>query len=309
MRTQRVAWTELPAAVTDEFETRLGTAVIGFEERQGGFSFGVLGVAFLADGDQVFVKAVRDDAGNVQDYRTEAVVAAALPRAVPTPRLRFVFEAAGWFLLCFDVAPGALPQEPWQMDELAAAIDMLAVCARELTPSPVGGLPTLGERLAGRCETWRGLARDGRSGPVAVGDVGEWERRHLSRLASVEAVWSDVVVGDSLVHFDPRFDNIVIDPATGTARIVDWGRACVGPAWTDKVCLLLQSDLGGLDPEPLLGPVAEPEPVDAFLVALAGYWTLTAALPGLAHAPHLRERREHGRRATIGWLRSRWASA
>ncbi|GLX95911.1 phosphotransferase [Herbidospora sp. NBRC 101105] len=306
MRTQRVAWTELPAAVIDEVGTRLGTAVVGFEERQGGFSFGVLGVAFLADGDQVFVKAVRDDAGNVQDYRTEAVVAAALPWAVPTPRLRFAFEVAGWFLLCFDVAPGALPHEPWRADELAAALDMLAICARELTPSPVDGLPTLGERMAGRCETWRGLERDGRWGPVAVEDVGEWERRHLARLASVEAVWSDIVVGDSLVHFDPRFDNIVIDPETGTARIVDWGRSCVGPAWTDLVLLLLQSDLGGQDPESLFGSGAEHDHVDAFLVALASYWTHTAALPGLAHAPHLRERREHGRRATINWLRSRW---
>ncbi len=239
----------------------------------------------------------------------EAVVAAALPRAVPTPRLRFAVEAAGWILLCFDVAPGALPHEPWRPHELTAALDMLAVCARELTPSPVRGMPTLGERMAGRCETWRGLERDGVWGPVTVSGVGAWERRHLDRLAAVEAVWDQVVVGDSLVHFDPRFDNILVDPATGTARIVDWGRACVGPAWTDRVCLLLQSDLGGLDPEPLLGSVAEPERVDAFLVALAGYWTHTAALPGPAHAPHLRERREHGRRATIGWLMRRWTPA
>lgn len=279
--------------------------MVSFEERQGGFSFGVLGVATLADGGRVFVKAVRDDAGNAADYRTEALVAAVLPRSVPTPRLLFAVEAGGWFLLCFEVAPGALAREPWQLDELAAALDMLDTCARELTPSPVHGLPTLGERLAGRCETWRGLERDGVWGLVE--SIGAWERGHLSRLAAVEGVWSEVVVGDSLVHFDPRFDNILVDPATGTARIVDWGRACLGPAWTDRVCLLLQSDLGGLDPEPLLGSVADADQVDAFLVALASYWTHTAALPGLEHAPHLRQRREQGRRATIGWLENRWA--
>ncbi len=185
---------------------------------------------------------------------------------------------------------------------------MLSVCARELTPSPVRDLPTPAERMAGRCETWRGLrARRRLGGRSPIAGIGEWERRQLSRLAAVEAVWDQVVVGDALVHFDPRFDNILFDPATGTARIVDWGRACVGPAWTDRVCLLLQSDLGGLDPEPLLGAVAEPDQVDAFLVALASYWTYTAALPGLAHAPHLRERREHGRRATLGWLERRWS--
>jgi catechol 2,3-dioxygenase-like lactoylglutathione lyase family enzyme len=34
--------------------------------------------------------------------------------------------------------------------------------------------------------------------------------------------------GDSLLHFDPRFDNVLIDE-NGTARLVDWGRACPGP--------------------------------------------------------------------------------
>ncbi|WP_433510897.1 hypothetical protein ACQP2T_44565 [Nonomuraea sp. CA-143628] len=46
--------------------------------------------------------------------------------------------------------------------------------------------------------------------------------------------------------------------------------------------------------------------MDALLVAFAGYWTRTSAQPGPAHAPHLRERRERSRRATIGWLRGRW---
>ncbi|GAA4988048.1 hypothetical protein HD597_007624 [Nonomuraea thailandensis] len=46
--------------------------------------------------------------------------------------------------------------------------------------------------------------------------------------------------------------------------------------------------------------------MDALLVALAGYWTRTAAVPGPPHAPHLRERRERSRRATLGRLRSRW---
>jgi hypothetical protein len=89
-----------------EVERRLGSTVQDFEERQGGFSFGVLGVATLSTGEQVFIKAIRDDAANVHDYRTETVVAGALPQTVPTPRLRFTCELAGWLLLCFDVVPG-----------------------------------------------------------------------------------------------------------------------------------------------------------------------------------------------------------
>ncbi|MFE3448839.1 hypothetical protein ACFXJ8_07860 [Nonomuraea sp. NPDC059194] len=61
---------------------------------------------------------------------------------------------------------------------------------------------------------------------------------------------------------------------------------------------------GVLDPAELFEP--EAERLDAFLVALAGYWTHTATLPGPVHAPHLRRRRENSRRLTIGWLRRRW---
>ncbi|WP_146615488.1 hypothetical protein [Nonomuraea aridisoli] len=143
-----------------------------FEERQGGFSFGVLGVATLTTGEQVFIKAVGDDAAGVRDCRTETVVAAALPRTVPTPRLRFACELAGWLLLCFEITPGAQPHKPWWPDELSAALEALAVCARELTPSPIGGLPTLAERMAGRCETWRELERNGVRGAVTVDSMG-----------------------------------------------------------------------------------------------------------------------------------------
>ncbi|WP_186404965.1 phosphotransferase [[Actinomadura] parvosata] len=305
----RTPWAALPAVLRREAEARLGAVVREFEERQGGFSGGVPGVVTLSTGEQAFIKAVRGDA---PDHRTEARVVAALPRAVPAPRLRFACERAGWLLLCFDVAPGALPHEPWRPGELSAALAALTVCARELTPSPVGGLPTVAGRLAGRCEIWRELERDGAQDAVTVDGVGAWEREHLPRLASVEATWSGLVTGDTLLHFDLRYDNLPIAP-DGTAQVIDWGRACTGPAWADLVCLLLLSDLGGLDPEEIfsrhpLGTAAEPERVDAFLVALAGYWTRTAALPGPAHAPHLRARRERSRRATIGWLRRRWGA-
>ncbi|MGR6917642.1 phosphotransferase family protein [[Actinomadura] parvosata] len=266
-------------------EARLGAVVREFEERQGGFSGSVLGVVTLSTGEQAFIKAVRGDA---PDHRTEARVGAALPPAVPTPRMRFACERAGWLLLCFDVAPGALPHEPWRPGELSAALEAVTVCARELTPSPVGGLPTVAGRLAGRCEIWRELQRDGAQGPVTVDGIGAWEREHLSRLASVEVTWSGLVTGDTLLHFDLRHDNLLVGP-DGTARIIDWGRACAGPAWADPVCPLLLSDLGDLDPEEIfsrhpLGTAAEPEQVDAFLVALAGYWTRTAALPGACPA-------------------------
>ncbi|MGW2159218.1 hypothetical protein [Nonomuraea sp. NPDC001699] len=184
---QPYTWDDVPGVLVREVERRLGRAAAGFQERHGGFTGGVRGVLTLTGGGRVFVKAVPAASGHSADYRAEAVVAAALPPGVPAPRFLFSCEEAGWVLLCSRVAPGRVPHEPWHDDELAAALGLLTACARELTPSPLGGLPTLAGRMSGRCELWNTL-----------------------------------------------------DPA----RLVDWGRACTGPAWADLVCLLLQSDLG-----------------------------------------------------------------
>lgn len=286
----------LPEAVTRELAVQLGSAVQAFSVRRGGFTGGGAGVVTLANGDTAFVKT---ETVPGEDSRAGAAVAAALPPGVPAPRLRFQCQVEKWVVTCYDVAPGRLPHEPWRPGELAAALDLLTTCARELTPTPLDGLPTLAERMAGRCELWND----------PPDHLGPWERAHLDRLAAVERTWTALVTGDTLLHFDPRYDNVLIDER-GTARLVDWGRACTGPAWADLVCLLLESDLGAPDPEAVftghpLGAAAPTEAVDALLVALAGYWTRTAALPGPAR---LRGRQEHSRRATIGWLRTRWAS-
>ncbi|MEU1394051.1 MULTISPECIES: phosphotransferase [unclassified Nonomuraea] len=260
---------------------------------------------------EVFVKAVPGDDPYAGDYRLGSKVASQLPKGLPTPRLRFVCERAGWVLLCYDLVLGQLPHEPWHLDELAAVMRALTACANALTPTPVTGLPTVADRMTGRCDTWRRLEHDGVLGALTIDDLGTWERRHLKTLAAIEARWPLAMQGDTLLHFDLRFDNCLIGP-DGMALLVDWGRACTGPAWVDLVCLLLQSDLGDLNPRLLfldhpLGRDADPQAVDAFLTALASYWTYTATLPGPTHAPHLQRRRERSRQMTIGWLQDRWA--
>ncbi|MFI6734751.1 phosphotransferase family protein [Nonomuraea sp. NPDC050451] len=111
---------------------------------------------------------------------------------------------------------------------VSAALPPGVPAPRPLTPAPVDGLPTVAARMKGRCELWQG--------PGAA-RLGAWERDHLARLAEVEREWESLVTGDTMLHFDPRFDNILIDER-GPARLVDWGRACVGPDWVDLVCLL-----------------------------------------------------------------------
>ncbi|MFG6192255.1 hypothetical protein [Nonomuraea sp. JJY05] len=157
---RRRDFAELPPSLVAEVERRLGP-VRGFEERRGGFSDGVLGVAALAGGERVFVKAVPADGGDAGAYREEAAVSAALPPGVPAPRMR------------------------------------------------------------GRCELWQD------PGPARLG---AWERDHLARLAEIEREWESLVTGDTMLHFDPRFDNILID-GRGTARLV----ALLG-YWTRTRC-------------------------------------------------------------------------
>ncbi len=312
-RTARRAWEDLPPALRLAVHRVLGGPPERFEPANGGFSVGgVVGVATSAAGAQLFVKAVPADHPAAVDYRLEARVARALPVGVPTPALLLFDEADGWVVLGFPVVPGHAAREPWHDDELDAALTALSSTARLLTPAPPVEVPTVAERMHGRCRTWRGLVRDGRHGPVTAERVGSWELRHLKRLAEAEDHWPRRLAGSTLLHFDLRHDNCLVRP-DGTVTFVDWGRACLGPAWVDLVCLLLESDLDGRDPQRIfdghdLGRGVDDDAVDGFLVALASYWTHAAALPPPDGAPHLRTRQEHSRRATLAWLAQRWAT-
>jgi thiamine kinase-like enzyme len=146
---------------------------------------------------------------------------------------------------------------------------------------------------------------------VTLVELGEWERSALSRLAAVEGRWEELVRGSSLLHFDPRHDNLRI---THDQQVwfLDWGRACLGPAWVDPVCLLLESSIGDLDADELflsteLGAAADPAAVDAFLVVLASYWRHIALQPADAAEEWIRRRQQRSGDATIRWLRKRWS--
>lgn len=310
--TERQAWGALPAGVRDRIGEALGGPVRGFAPVGGGFSVGgVVGVVSADGRNRMFIKAVTQDHPAAEDYRIEARVAAVLPAQVVTPALRLAHVADGWVVLGYEPVSGRVAHEPWVDDELDAALATLRSSARLLTPAPEVEVPSVVERMDGRCETWRRVAERGHCGPVQLGQLGPWERANLARLAELERGWVSRVAGNTLLHFDLRHDNCLIGE-DGRMWFVDWGRACLGPPWIDLACLLLESDLGGRDPESLfarheLGAAADAEAVDGFLVALASYWTHVAALPPPSGAAHLRRRQEHSRKTTIRWLMRRWS--
>ncbi|GGI00381.1 hypothetical protein GCM10007170_37390 [Arthrobacter liuii] len=295
-------------AVHDWLRKQLKDETLTFTSTIGGYSGGVTGLLTVSE-DEFFVKAVPLDSPPAADYITEARVARALASKVRTPRLLFDGSLDGWVVLVFEAAEGQTPEEPWQRDQLLSVIDMLDEFSPRLTPSPVASLPTVADRMRGRCSTWSQLLTTGSCGLLSVEELNQWELLHLSELARLESSWENLVQGETLLHFDLRHDNLKIDE-WGQISVLDWGRACIGPGWVDVVCLLLESDVGSTNLERLfhqsaLAKKADPEAVDAFLTILASYWRHAATLTHDVPA-ELKRRREFSNKSTLGWIQQRW---
>ncbi|MFE4835909.1 phosphotransferase [Arthrobacter sp. NPDC056691] len=303
-------WARLPVGAREWLQEQVGGKTISFASAAGGYASGVAGL-LTAAGTVFFVKAVPVDSPSAADYITEARVARTLAPSVPTPRLLHEGSAEGWVLLVFDVAKGKTPDEPWPRDHLLAVMKMLDGLSPGLTPSPVRVLPTVADRMRGRCSTWSQLIANGSCGLLSIGELSLWEREHLPRLARLERSWESMVHGETLLHFDLRHDNLKIDEH-GQICVLDWGRACIGPDWVDVVCLLLESDTGSTDLESLFiqsarAMGADRQAVDAFLTVLASYWRHAATLTHDVPA-ELKRRREFSSQSTLQWLQQRWHS-
>jgi len=182
---------------------------------------------------------------------------------------------------------------------------MLTPLAAALTPSPAA-LPHL-ETTADidhGFSFWRRLA-DGQASddPRLVSKL--W-RGHLAALAALEGDWATLAAGDTAVHFDMREDNILLTE-DGQVLVRDWNWLSLTAPWVDLVGLLISVHGDGPDADALLAehPLARdvpPRAVDAFLAALAGYFTEAAAQPAFPHSPWIRTHQAWWRDATLSWL-------
>jgi len=309
MQTRRHAWGAVPPAVRAEVGARLGSPIGTVTSCTGGFTPGLAAVLSSADGSSAFVKALPVDGPGAATYRREMVVAAALPPEVPAPTFRYAVERDGWLLLCFTAIPGRAAGEPWEPAALASALATVTACTRTLTPNPLVDVGTVANRMGPRTHTWRALASDGVLDGLSLHALRSADRNIVARAAELEAGWTDAVWGDTLLHFDLRADNCMVDPEHGV-RFVDWAAACSGPAWVETAVLLLASDLGAADPDDLLtrhptARAAAPEAIDAFLAAMAGYWMWAGHEPPIAHAPGLRLLQRRCGDSALRWLHQR----
>lgn len=312
----RLPWQAVPLRVRTEFESWWGRRVVGATSLESGFSPGVAARLRAADGSGVFVKAIGPEP-NPQSpdfHRREIVVASHLPDETPAPKLLWWLDEgdgvaegdAGWVLLAFEELAGASPSVPWRVDTLDRVIEALSDLASALTPNPLpsGTVPDARDAFATWIGGWRNLAQGGAS----ERPLDRWSQRHLSTLAELETNASDAAAGASLLHFDLRADNIVLEEER--VCFVDWPHAHVGAPWIDAVLMAPSVAMqGGPDPEAFVSRLpsfraAPPEAVTSVLAAVAGFLTyssLQAPPPGL---PTVR-----AFQAAQGWEARRWLAA
>jgi hypothetical protein len=263
-------------AIFDGVERALRKRPVALEPVQGGgYSLALRLKAAFSDGTTAFVKAATTD-NTARFLRQEKHVYEALG---PQPFLAAFlgFDDAGDFpLLVLEDLSGAFWPPPWTPDRINAVLAAL----EQVRKTPVPELSPL-EAERKTLSQWTTVAVD--SAPflsLGLCDAA-WLEASLPRLLDAEKALD--LSGDSLLHLDVRSDNLCFR-ADGSAVLVDWNWACVGPGIADTALWApsLRSE-GGPLPETLV-PDSGP-----WAAALSGYFASTAGLPPPEGAPRVRE--------------------
>jgi hypothetical protein len=146
--------------VREGVEEILGARVVAATSQPGGLSPGSADRVVTHQGGAAFVKAV-SSAQNEESpgiHRMEAAVCRQLPPDVPAARFIGVYDDGEWVALVLEDVEGRHPATPWVTSELEASLRTLATIARQLTPSPVTGLPTAAEALSTTLDGWARLS-------------------------------------------------------------------------------------------------------------------------------------------------------
>lgn len=294
----RLQWADLPAPLQRWIEETVGASVAQAEGQLGGYGPGMAARCALSNGRRVFVKAAspaqNPDTPNMM--RGEAKINAALPLGTPAPALLHVLDDGEWVVLIFEDVDGRQPGEPWTDEDLRAVAALSQQVGRL---APDGTLPSTAQRYQSVFTGWRTLEAQG--GPVADA----WCRQHLSRLASLEARWDEVVDGDSLVHADFRNDNILLSPDRPV--LVDWTATCRGADWFDLATILPSIEVaGGPPPEQagkLMGLEVEADALTPLVAAFAGYFAQRSQMPDPPGLPTVRAFQRRQGEVTTRWLR------
>jgi hypothetical protein len=291
----RLEWRAVPERVRAELEQWAASPVVSAISQRSGFSPGVAARLRLADGRRLFVKAIGPEPNpdSPRMHRREARIVAALPESVAVPRLRWLFDEAGWVVLVFDEVTGHHPAQPWHPDELDRVLNGLVDLADGLTPSPlaVSMVGTAADAVARNLCGWQRL-NEADEHAADREQLDPWSQRHLEALVDLEAGAPSAVGGDTLLHFDVRADNLLL--AADKVWFFDWPHARIGAAWLDVIGFAPSVTMqGGPPPNELIArsPVcrsADPDAITAAVATVAGYFTRQALQPPPPGLPTVR---------------------
>lgn len=307
----RLGWRDLPRHVRERISSHAGAQVVAEVVATSGFSPGFAGVLELADGHQVFVKAVSpaQNPHSPELARAEIRAAAAIPSSVHAPRLLWSSDDGEWVLLGFEAVVGRSPELPWRPADLERS---LAAVVELSTARPRAGheLPSMVDDVATSFTGWQSFAALSGSERAEIaeraGGLGAWAASRLDELVAWEQAAPAASAGDRLVHGDLRADNIILDPEH--LWIVDWPHAAVGAPWLDLVCMLPSVAMQGggaahtlFEASPLSEGVSRDD-LRAFVAGVTGFFTWGSFQPDPPGLPNLRGFQRAQAYTAIAWL-------
>ncbi|MFS1304953.1 phosphotransferase family protein [Streptosporangium longisporum] len=258
-------WDDLPAevraAVTAECEPILDVTSL-----PGGLTAGLAARLDTAAG-RVFVKALPDSSPSASLYQRERFVCAALPEAVPAPRLLWSGHTAGWITLLIEHVDDAREAKlGLASPDLHGVLELVQVLGETLSPNPGAQVPPVVDNVEFLTRRADALLADP---PVDLLAADAY--RHARGLLDLDAL-----TGSTLLHADLHEGNLLACPAG--VRVVDWGLACQGAAWVETALLVPRLILAGHTPEQAEQlaeqvPAWKSAPADA-VTGLAAVWSL-----------------------------------
>lgn len=247
-------------------------------------------VVTFEDGSTAFAKSGVDSVTS-----TPATALRREHQAYTTVTGDFMPRMLGWdaggaepLLLLEDLSDAVWPP-PWTpalIEAVARALDTLS--ASTVPPDA----PDLERAQRARLSGWRRIELA--PAPFLAMGLATSDWLEVSLPALLEASDRAILMGDSLVHFDVRSDNVCV--VDGQARVIDWSDYARGNPMVDRVAWLpsLHRE-GGPRPWELIGDSMGLAPL------LAGYFAAQAGLPAIPTAPHVRDVQRAQLESALPW--------
>lgn len=296
----RIPWEAVPDHVRGDIEAGFGSPVVEARTQHGGFSPGAAVRIVCADGTRAFVKACgvglnRDTPDLNRREITALEQIERLSSSVPHARLLSAYDGGSWVALVLEDIEGHRPHVPWTEADVTAMSRSLEQLAATRAPR---GLPAFAE-AAQLLTGWDDVAAD----PVGISPA---LLDRLPQFLARQALARGVTVGDRLVHWDARADNVIV--RDGVAVLLDWAWASRGAPWLDTLLLAMDFRIqGGPDADAFLAssPVTRdvpPSDLASVVACMVGIWHDRARRPAPPGLPTIREWQAWCGAAALDWL-------